>query len=191
MNYYAKFSRFDRVTEFRLWNSFLVSIGMAILSPILISLKGQYLLPYIISIFAIIQTISVFTNNYIVNNYSLSSMYKMGVVIHLLFIVMSGLYFFSPILMIYLDSILGVVEIAIFSAYTIALNNYLAKEYPDDMSDFQIIRNSSWANGYLIGLGATTILTYYTSIGFTIGVFIGFNAIFSLWLIKNWRFFDV
>jgi len=92
--------------------------------------------------------------------------------------------------MIYLDSFLGIIEVAIFSSYSITLNNYLAKEYPNSMSSFQILRNSSYADGFLLGLGFITLIIYFSSIGYAIWSFIIFNVIFSIWLINNWRFYD-
>jgi len=190
MRYFNRFKEFDSITEFRLYNSFYIAIGMALITPIIISLKGTYMLPYIISIFAIIQTLSIKSNNYIVNKFSTSSIYKMGVIIHISFIFISSIYFYSPKLMIYLDSFLGIIEVAIFSSYSIALNNYLAKEHPNSMSSFQILRNSSYADGFLLGLGFITLIIYFSSIGYAIWSFIIFNVIFSIWLINNWRFYD-
>jgi len=77
MRHFNRFKEFDSVTEFRLYNSFYIAIGMSLITPIIISLKGTYMLPYIISIFAIIQTLSIKSNNYIVNKFSISSIYKM------------------------------------------------------------------------------------------------------------------
>ena len=184
-----RFKEFDRVTSFRLYNSILVAIGFGLLGPILISLKGLYLLPWVISIFAIVQTLAVKTNNWFVDNVSLNSMYKIGIFIHLLFIATSTIYFFSPMYMVWIEGGLAIIEIAVFSAYSIALNNYLTDKFPSSMSDFQIVRNSSWADGYLIGLGVISLITYFGTIATGIIVFIGFNTLFSLWLIYNWNFF--
>jgi hypothetical protein len=189
-NYFNKFSKFDKVTELRLINSFLIAFGMALFAPVLVSLKGIYLAAYIISIFAIAQTLAVKTNNYMVKNVSIRSMFRIGVYIHLAFIFVSGLYFYSPELMIWLDSIIGIIEVAVFSAFSISLNNYITDNYPDSMSEFQIIRNGSWADGYLLGLFIITIVTYLLTVGTAILLFIFFNLLFSIWMITKWNFYN-
>jgi hypothetical protein len=91
--------------------------------------------------------------------------------------------------MVWIEGLLAIIEVAVFSAYSIALNNYLTHKFPNSMSDFQIVRNSSWADGYLIGLGLISLITYFGTIGTGIIVFIIFNTIFSMYLIYNWNFF--
>ena len=59
LKYFNKFKRFDKVTELRLQNSFIIAFGMALFVPVLISLKGVYLAAWIISMFAIVQTLAV------------------------------------------------------------------------------------------------------------------------------------
>lgn len=183
-----RFKEFDKVTEFRLWNSLFVAFGMELLVPIIISLKGLYMATWIISAFMIANTLAVKANNYIVNKYSLDSMYKMGIFIHLGFILISSIYFFNPVIMIWLDSTLAIIETALFSSYSIALNNYLTDNYPNDMKDFQIVRNSSWADSSMLG---ALLITGLTAISLGVGVisFIVYNTIFSLWLMKNWNFY--
>ena len=143
---------------------------------------------WIISAFMIANTLAVKANNYIVNKYSLDSMYKMGIFIHLGFILISSIYFFNPVIMIWLDSTLAIIETALFSSYSIALNNYLTDNYPNDMKDFQIVRNSSWADSSMLG---ALLITGLTAISLGVGVisFIVYNTIFSLWLMKNWNFY--
>lgn len=189
MNYFTKFKNFDSVTELRLINAFIVAIGLALIAPVVISLKGIYLAAWVISLFAIAQALAVKTNQWIVHNVTIEYMFRIAILIHLLFIVLSGVYFYSPLLMIIFDSALGVVEVALFSSFSIALNNYITEQCPDDMSQFQIIRNSSYADGFLIGLLVTTFMTYFFSIGAAIIVFIVFNLSFSIWLMSKWNFY--
>jgi len=189
LNYFTKFKNFDSVTELRLINAFIVAIGLALIAPVVISLKGIYLAAWVISLFSIAQALAIKTNQWIVHNVTIEYMFRIAILIHLLFIVLSGVYFYSPLLMIIFDSALGVVEVALFSSFSIALNNYITEQCPDDMSQFQIIRNSSYADGFLVGLLITTIMTYFFSIGAAIIVFIVFNLGFSVWLISKWNFY--
>ena len=189
VNIFKKFEQFDKVTEFRLKNAFIVALGMALLTPIIISLKGLYMLPWVISIFSIVQSLTVKLNKQIIEWFNLEQLYRIGILLHFLFICVSMLYFVSPVAMIYADSIVAILEVAIFSSYSIALNNYLTKFYPQHMSEFQIVRNSSWADGYLVGLTAITVITYMWGIVFGIYSFIAYNLVFTLWLMYHWNFF--
>lgn len=190
LKYFNRFSEFSEVTELRLINSFLVAFSMALFVPVIVSLKGLYLAAWIISIFAILQTLSVKTNNWVVHNLSIRTMFRIGVYIHIAFIFISSLYFYSPELMIWLDSFIAIIEVAIFSAFSISLNNYITDIHPNEMSKFQIIRNSSWADGYLLGLLIVTGITYFYTLGIAVLGFILFNILFSIWMITKWNFYN-
>jgi hypothetical protein len=185
-----KFKEFDKVSEFRLINAFLVAIGLALLSPILVTLKGMYLAVWVISVFSIISTLAVKTNRYMTKTFSIEQLFRMGIGVHLLLITVAVLYFYSPALMIWLESMLVIIEVAVFSSYSILLNNYIADYYPKSMQEFQVVRNSSWADGFLVGLFLVTGTTYFFSTGAGIIVFVGFNICFSLWMIYNWNFYE-
>jgi hypothetical protein len=129
-------------------------------------------------------------NDYIVNTFSISDVYKAGVVVHILLTITALLYFISPLMMIWLDSTLVIVETAVFSSYSVMLNNYLTDKFPKDMSSFQIVRNSSWADGALWGLGIITICTFLLPLSYAVGFFVLCNGLFGIWLIKNWRFYE-
>lgn len=189
MKYFDKLKQFDKVTEFRLQNAFLVAIGMSILAPILISLKGIYLLPWIISAFAIAQALAVKTNHWFISTFNLDQFLKLAIIFHIIFIMVAGTYFYSPDLMVWLSSITAVIEITIFSAYSIVLNNYLTDNYPQSMSKFQVVRNSIWSDGYLIGLIAVGLTTFFSTLGMAVAIFMFFNTLFSFWLIKRWNFY--
>ena len=92
--------------------------------------------------------------------------------------------------MIYGDMIAGIFDVTIFSAFSIMLTNYLTNNYPESMNEFQIIRNSIWADGILLGLVIVTMITYFYGNDIAIICFLIFNICFSAWLIYNWRFYD-
>jgi hypothetical protein len=186
---FRRFEEFDKVTKFRLQNSYLIAVAMSILAPILIILKGTLLLPWVVSVFAILNTLSVKMNDYIVNNYTLDQVYKAGVLIHISLTLGACIYFISPMVMIIMDSTLAIIETAVFSSYSVMLNNYLTNEYPNSMSSFQIVRNSSWADGALIGLLYVTIVTFFFPLSAAVISFIVFNSLFGIWLLKNRNFF--
>lgn len=189
-NLKRKFVSFDDITKFRLINSFLVAISMNLFVPILTDLKGEYLAAWAISMLMIGGTLMVKTNEYFVNNFTIGQLYKQGIVVHLLLVISSLIYFINPLIMVWTDGIIALFEVAVFSAYSIKLNNWLTQNYPDSMSDFQIVRNSTWADGTLIGLSITAIVTFLFGVPSGLMLFITFNTIFSAWMIYNWNFFD-
>lgn len=187
---FKKLKEFDAVTRFRLINAFIIAAGMNLLYPVLADLKGEYLVAWIISAFMIIETLAVKTNRYFIENFSLSKIYKLSVFAHINFTLVAALYFWNPLYMIYGDMIAAILDVSIFSAFSIMLNNYLTNNYPESMNEFQIIRNSIWADGILLGLFTVTTITYFFGNSVAIAVFLVFNIIFSSWLIWNWKFYD-
>lgn len=188
-NYFSKLKRFDKFTRFRLVNAFIVAIGVNLIIPIMSDLKGEYLVSWIISAFLILETISIKTNRYFVDNFSIDRLYKISIFAHLSFTLVAALYFWNPLYMVYADMITAIIDVSIFSAFSIKLNNYLTDNYPDSMSEFQIIRNSIYADGILLGLSIVTILSYLFGNSIVIIIFLIFNTIFSVYLIKNWNFY--
>ncbi len=188
-NSLKKFNKFDRVSKFRLINSFLVAIAMSLIAPIMITLKGTLLFAWIISMLAVAQMLAVKTNDYMVNNFTISNLYQMGVLLHFAIIIGTSLYFYSPLLMVWIDSVIVILEVAIFSAYSIVLNNHITDNYPKDMKNFQIVRNSSWADGALLGLLVVTLITFFGTIGQAVIVTVLFNIFFVIWMFTNWNFY--
>ena len=180
---------FDSVTKFRLLNTFIVSIGMGLIAPVITILKGTLLPVWMISMFGILNTLSVKTNQYF-SKKSITYLYRLGVIIHLGFVLGALLYFWSPMLMIVIDTSLVIAEIAIFSAYGIRLNTYITDFYPDAMHQFQIHRNNIWADGSLIGLGTSALITTIYGIPGMIIAFVVFNTLFSIWMLINWNFYQ-
>lgn len=186
---FNRFGEFDPVTKFRLQNAFMMGIGIALLAPVLIVLKGSLLAVWVISIFSIITTLAIKTNSYFAK-FRLDTLYKMGIVVHIVLILAALLYFINPVIMVVLESLVGILEVAIFSAYAIVLTNYITKYYPESIKEFQIVRNGSWADAGLIGLFFATLLGFFATTEISIIVFIIYNSIFSVWMIYHWNFFN-
>ena len=178
----------DEVTKFRLMNSFLVAIIIGVLGPAIITLKGTLMLPWVIAVFGILISLSVKSNRYI-TKLSISTVFRMSVIVNILLLLSTSLYFWNPLLMVYTDSIIMVIETAVMSAYSIQLNNYITERYPDSMHQFQILRNNIWADGGLIGLVLVTIVMYFFHITGAIYLFITVSSLFSIWLLTHWNFF--
>ncbi len=184
-----QFDQFDPVTRFRLINSFLVGIGLSLIAPVMISLKGALLPVWAISMFAIMATVSVKSNSYF-SKFRLNQLFQWGIYVHLTLTAIALTYFYDPTLMVILESSLVIIETIIFSAYSIVLTEYLADYYPNNMKTFQIVKNNSWADAGLIGLATVTLITYFFSTGTAVILFVIYNALFSMWMIKNWNFYN-
>lgn len=187
---FKKLKDFDRVTRYRLINAFIIAAGMNLLFPVLADLKGEYLVAWVISAFMILETLAVKTNRYFIENFSISQIYKLSIFAHINFTLVAALYFWNPLYMIYADMIAAIIDVSIFSAFSIMLNNYLTNNYPESMNEFQIVKNSIWADGILIGLFVVTAITYFFGNSIAIAIFLIFNILFSSWLIWNWKFYD-
>jgi len=187
--YFKEFKKFGKVLEFRLINAFFISISLGLLGPILITIKGAFLSTWVISLLALLTTLAVKANNYIVNNYSIDTLYKSLVIIHILFIVTDSLYFYEPAYMAIGGGIVFIFEIAIFSSYYIALTNHLTDNTPHHMKDFLISRNSVWADGAIIGSIIVTILSLLSTMKITIIIIITYNLLLLYWLMYNWNFY--
>ena len=187
---FSKFEQFDEVQRFRLQNSYAMALILSLISPTIVVLKGTYMLAWIIGMFSIVNMLSIKTNQYFVDNFNLDSIYKLSVISHLTLIFTTFTYFFNPIIMIWLESIVLIADVAIFSSYSIMLNNYLTKYTPNDMKSFQIVRNSSWADASLIGLFISTGFTMCCELDLIISFFIICNILMSIWFLKNWNFYS-
>jgi len=184
---YLKLKSLDKVSQFRLINAFFISIVMSLIAPVGVILKGTYMLAWIISLFSMSYIIAVKTNRFMVplgNN----TLYKLGIFLHMLYIICGILYFFNHELMIWTLCVLTFFEIVIISSYNVSLQNYITKYFPEDVPNFLIIKNETWADGNLIGLGLGTLFSLI-SLDLVMYVFIIFNVLFSAWMVRNWNFF--
>jgi len=183
-----KISHFDPVTKFRLQNAFMVGIGLSLLAPVLVVLKGTLLPIWVISMLGIITTLAIYTNEKL-SKLRLDTIYKLGIGVHLFLIFSTLIYFWNPTIMIILVSISGIIEAAVFSAYAINLNEYITRYYPRTMKDFQIRRNTSYADATLIGLAVATVMGLCCPVSWAVMLFVVYNTLFSVWMIQNWNFY--
>ena len=181
---------FDNITKFRLINSFLAAVVMGIMLPITIHLKGMYMLPYIIGLFSIATLLSVKTNRFMVENFNLNILFKMGIIVNTLIFLLALLFFYDEVITAYILSILGIFEVIVFSAYSIRLNNYITKYTPNKIQEFQITKNNISANGSILGSVLITVTTYFSNITCGVIVLSVVSFLVSLWLIINWNFFN-
>ena len=186
---FKKLNDFDRVTKFRLINNFFGAMVGAMMMPLIITLKGPLLLPWVVGAFGILSTISVKSNNYITKKFDLDNIYKITVILDVFLLLFPLLYIYSPVISIIYVSVASIMETAMFSAYGILLNNYIADKYPGSMHEFQILRNSMWADGSLLGGFAISLILYCCSFGAGLILFSIITITSTIWLIYNWNFY--
>jgi len=183
-------NKFDRISRFRLINAIAYSLALGLVAPILVTLKGIYFTTFVISLFMVANQLTVKFNRYLTDNLTLSQFHKIGTIIHFLYLISFSIYFFSPVIMIYFDSSVVIIETMLFSAFSIVLDEHIAKNYPSDFKEFKIVRNNYWTDSHLLGLGLISLITSYFSMNVAIALNLCYNILFSLWLFYNWHFFD-
>ncbi len=184
-----RLKKYSDVCRFRLENAFMVGIGIALLAPIIITLKGTLLSVSTIAMFSILSTIAVKSNDFFCR-FSISELYRFGIGVHILLVVTALLFFINPLWMIVMESLLGILEISIFSAYGVLLTNHLSENRPGDMKKFQIDRNNIWSDAALIGLGIATLIGLLYPVYMTVIIFVLYNGMFSIYMISKWNFFE-
>ena len=182
------FLEFDEITRFRLINAFLFGIGFNLILPILLDLRGELLSSTFITFILIVTTLSVKTNIYLVKLQK-ENLYKLGIFAHLIFLLGALTYYYDKLLFVYVDSFIGIIEVAIFSAYSIKLDVYLTNNYPKDVKKFQVFKNSNYADATLIGLFIVWITSYIGGNDYSVLAFVIFNIGFTAWMFYNWNFF--
>ncbi len=185
---YSTFAKFDEITRFRLINAFLFGVGFNLILPILLDLRGELLSATIITFILIVTTLSVKTNKYLVKLHK-ETLYKIGIFVHSLFLLGTCTYYYDKLLFVYIDSFTGIIEVAIFSAYSIKLDVYLTNNYPDDVKKFQVFKNSNYADATLVGLFIVWGTSYFGGNDYSVITFIFFNIGFTAWMFWNWSFF--
>ena len=188
--YYKTLNSFDAITRFRLINAFLFGIGLYLVLPVLMDLRGELLTSTFITFILIVTTLSVKSNAYMVRTFDMSFLYKLGIFVHVLFTSGAILFFYDKLWFVYVDSFVGIVETAVFSAYRIKLDSYIAHHHSDTVSKFQVFRNSTFADATLIGLFIVWIATYFGGNNIAIWLFLGVNSMFMMWMVYNWNFID-
>ena len=183
---YSRFYEFDHITRFRLLNAFIVTVGISALIPIAIDLKGEYLAAWVISSLMIAETLAVKAHGFL-TKFDISQLYKIGMGVHMLLLIILSTFFASPATFIVMYSLFSIVEVAVFGAFSINLDVYQTQYYPDDVKNFRVLRNSVVADGTILGLTISALVTMF-SIPLAVGFIILYHGLFSLYFLKNWNY---
>lgn len=185
---YKEINSFDSITRFRMINRFIVTIGLFLLLPIAVDMKGEYLATWVISMLLILETISVKLHGYLVNRFDISELYKLGMGVHVGLIAILSTYFIDPTLFVVLVSLFSIIEVAIFGAFSIGLDVYQTRYFPDDVQSFKVLRNSVVADATLIGLTLSALITFFSTVGVAIIFVLIYHITFSFYFYMNWNY---
>ena len=184
-----EFKRFDKVTKYRLENAFIFALIVGLTMPVLSNLKGL-LSVTVLSLIAIFSKLMMKTNNWFDKKFTLGKIYKMGIILNLMLTLALASYFLNPKIMVFSESVISVIEFGVFSVYSIKLNHYLTKHYQEMFKEFQKVRNSTWADGTLLGLFTTSFLSLFLNMEYIIIIALGFQVVYNTRLFLNWNFYE-
>jgi len=184
-----EFKRFDKVTKYRLENAFIFALIVGLTMPVLSNLKGL-LSVTVLSLIAIFSKLMMKTNNWFDKRFTLGKIYKMGIILNLMLTLALASYFLNPKIMVFSESVISVIEFGVFSVYSIKLNHYLTKHYQEMFKEFQKVRNSTWADGTLLGLFTTSFLSLFLNMEYIIIIALGFQVVYNTRLFLNWNFYE-
>ena len=187
--YIRQHKELDKVSRFRLINRLLVTFTIGLMTPIVTILTGQYLPVYLVSIYSILNQLSVKTNKYMTTKYSIQQLYKIGVIVHFIFTLIGFVYFYNKFLMVNLDAIVMILEIIVFGALSIKLDEYQAKFETDLVAKYKIIANTYSSDFMLLGLGLSTLLGLVNK-DYIVITFVITNIGINVWLINNLKFYE-
>lgn len=190
LKHYKRIKTFDKISKFRLFTGFVVTVGLTTLIPILVDLKGEYLVPWLISLFIFLETISAKTHGFFVDRFNISGLYKLGILVHISLICILTVYFINPLYFIFADCIFGILAIGVFGSFSISLDVYQSKHNLDTVQDFKVVRNSIIADATLIGLSFSFILTFFFTVKIAIICVLIYHTIFSGYLIYKRNYID-
>ena len=201
INYHKKkLNQFDYITKIRLILLTNIIILMEIITPIYSQyyyILGIGAIPAatIIAMFDFIKTIFIKLVKKIMLNISFSNIYKILMFMDLAWAITVLTYFLDPqkpIVMLWVDLILGIIQTPFSIAFGNGLNNYINYFYSNLYSKFQNYRMDILAEAGILGLILSIVLSYISIklaiVIFSIGMFI--NFLFQLKTLKEFKKYD-
>jgi len=152
-----KLKIFDEITKYRLILLGLITIAVEMILPVLS--QYYYLLKIntieaasIIALFSILKKIGQKLVKYIMNNFSFSKIFLIIIIFDFLWTIGTSFYFINKNIMIWLDLIIGTIQLPFIIAFSMNLNNYIMFFYKNSYVNFQNYKNDVLAESALLGL---------------------------------------
>jgi len=200
INYHKRnLQSFNEVTRFRLVVLMVILIIIEVTFPSITQLQGTYLhihnwevIPAtIIAGFGIIKLILQKFGKRVLKTTKPSVIFKAYVIISSFWMPSLFLYFYDPTLMIWVYSILGIIDGFIMFVYSTTISNFMVYFEHDKYTKFQNYRNDILTELGLIGAILSFVISYFFGIG---GVILFTNCtvgtFFMYYTIKNYNLLD-
>jgi len=179
----------EKKIRFRLVNTFLDAVAIGIIAPVIISMNGLYMSVTLISAFAIIASISVYANTYIVR-LTIGRLLRIIVLLDILLLSMTSMYFVSPTVMVYGQEILLILVVLVEGAFSINFITHISSIPDDALRKFQVDRGNYRATGSILGLGLSSILSIYFENAVLIMTFMTYFILVKIYVVVNIRIYD-
>jgi len=185
------FQCLSNITRFRLINLTIVIIIFGFITPILDSFKGIYMgfgdihASTVISFFWILGSVVGLLNDKILEKLNLSQMFLGAIIFHFLITLIIPIYFWNPTIMIYLESLMGIFDGLLFTAYSIALGNYITYFENEKFQIFQNLRIKIMLISGIVSYTLSFLVTLVFSNDVALIIFCVVNFFFFLYLFKN------
>ena len=189
--------KFDEITRFRLIILGFINVLFAFFFPImaqyysLLELNVNDIIIHsatIIAIFGIIKTFGQKMVKTISDKMSFSSIFLTIIILDIIMSIGVGMYYVSPKIMIWVDMVVGAIQLPFYMTYSNALNNYITYFYKETFTNFQNYKADLDAESRLLGLILAGILTFI-SVKLAIGVFVVGMILLSLWQLRYYSMF--
>ena len=158
-NYFLKHD-LDPVSYFRVFNGFIVYFVFSSTLPIVMKLRGEYMATWVISMFMILETLSIKANKHFLKMFNIPQLFKLTIGVNFVFWLAGFLYFYNKTMFVYTDTILSILNVAIISSFSIALNQYQASNTPHIVERYQIASNSIYADTKVAGFVMASLVSY-------------------------------
>lgn len=171
---FSSYKEFDDFLKMQLWIAALLSFSWALVLPVVFKLQGMLWTASIISAYLIIQKLSVFIYPYF-KHWNLKSSYARMIVLDVAYLAALPLYFYDPLVFIYVEGGLMIVYGLIMNVFGINYDAYLMDHYKKEIfKDVQYLERMYMAAAGILGYFIVIIGEALTSdLGNIILIFMG------------------
>lgn len=181
---------FDQFIKMQLYAITIVSLSWSLMVPIIIKLQGVLWTASIISGYLIIQKLSVFIYPYF-KNWLLKQSYKYLIILDVFYMLSLPLYFYDPLIFIYVEAGLVVIYGLIMNVFGINYDAFLMNKYSTNIfKDIQYVERIYMASAGIVGYLIVIVIELFTekldTIILIFFVMLGFNLVIQIYNYKKY-----
>ena len=181
---------FDQFIKMQLYMVATVSLSWSLMVPIIIKLQGVLWTASIISGYLIIQKLSVFIYPYF-KNWLLKQSYKYLIILDVFYMLSLPIYFYDPLIFIYVETGLVVIYGLIMNVFGINYDAFLMNKYSTNIfKDIQYVERIYMACAGIVGYLLVIVIELFTekldTIILIFFVMLGFNLVIQIYNYKNY-----